>query len=95
MIEDRMTLCKIIVEAGAKNGVVAADRITFNYLEGKTSSSFEALYNDEAARYLQEYRFDVSKLEPLVANPHSHDNSALARECKHIKISFFHQWPLL
>jgi len=85
-MEDRMTLCNMVVEAGGKNGVVAADQTTFDYLEGKTSSSFEALYSDEAARYLQEYRFDVSKLEPLVAKPHSPDNRALARECRHIKI---------
>ena len=90
-IEDRMTLCNMVVEAGAKNGVVAANQITFNYLEGKTSSTFEALYSDEATRYLQVYSFDVSKLETLVAKPHSHDNHDLARECRHIKISFFHQ----
>nr|UMT69205.1 isopropyl malate isomerase large subunit-like protein [Cephalotaxus hainanensis] len=85
-MEDRMTLCNMVVEAGGKNGVVAADQITFDYLEGKTTSSFEPLYSDEAARYFNEYRFDVSKLEPLVAKPHSPDNRALARECRHVKI---------
>lgn len=85
-MEDRMTLCNMVVEAGGKNGVVAADQTTFDYLEGKTTSSFEPQYSDEAARYFKEYRFDVSKLEPLVAKPHSPDNRALARECKHVKI---------
>lgn len=85
-MEDRMTLCNMVVEAGGKNGVVAADQITFDYLEGKTTSSFEPQYSDEAARYFNEYRFDVSKLEPLVAKPHSPDNRALARECRHVKI---------
>lgn len=85
-MEDRMTLCNMVVEAGGKNGVVAADQITFDYLEGKATSSFEPLYSDEAARYFKEYRFDVSKLEPLVAKPHSPDNRALARECRHVKI---------
>ena len=42
-IEDRMKLCNMVVEAEAKNGVVVADQITFNYLERKISSSFEAL----------------------------------------------------
>lgn len=32
-MEDRMTLCNMVVEAGGKNGVVAADQITFDYLE--------------------------------------------------------------
>lgn len=31
-------------------------------------------------------RFDVSKLEPVVAAPHSPDNRKLARECSHVKI---------
>ncbi|XP_059065653.1 3-isopropylmalate dehydratase large subunit, chloroplastic isoform X1 [Cryptomeria japonica] len=85
-MEDRMTLCNMVIEAGGKNGVIAADQITFDYLEGKTMSSFEPQYSDEAARYFKEYRFDVSKLEPLVAKPHSPDNRALARECRHVKI---------
>lgn len=33
-----------------------------------------------------DYRFDVSKLEPVVAAPHSPDNRKLARECKDVKI---------
>ncbi|QCE05788.1 2-methylmalate dehydratase [Vigna unguiculata] len=37
--------------------------------------------------FLSEYRFDVSKLEPVVAKPHSPDNRALARECKDVKIN--------
>ena len=28
-----MTLCNMVVEAGGKNGVIAADQVTFNYLE--------------------------------------------------------------
>ena len=33
-----------------------------------------------------DYRFDVSKLEPVVAAPHSPDNRKLARECSDVKI---------
>ncbi|KAJ0093626.1 hypothetical protein Patl1_25711 [Pistacia atlantica] len=85
-MEERMTLCNMVIEAGAKNGVVPADTTTFNYLEDKTSLPYEPVYSDEQARFLSEYRFDVSKLEPLVAKPHSPDNRALARECKDVKI---------
>ncbi|KAF8401991.1 hypothetical protein HHK36_012942 [Tetracentron sinense] len=85
-MEERMTLCNMVVEAGGKNGVVPADSTTYKYLEGKTSVPFEPVYSDEQARFVSEYRFDVSKLEPLVAKPHSPDNRALARECKDVKI---------
>ncbi|GMP77619.1 hypothetical protein CsSME_00033834 [Camellia sinensis var. sinensis] len=85
-MEERMTLCNMVIEAGGKNGVVPADSTTYKYLEDKTSVSYEAVYSDEQARFVSEYRFDVSKLEPLVAKPHSPDNRALARECKDVKI---------
>ncbi|KAJ8626955.1 hypothetical protein MRB53_020262 [Persea americana] len=85
-MEERMTLCNMVVEAGGKNGVVPADQTTFNYLEGKTSLNIGPVYSDEQASFLQEYKFDVSKLEPVVAKPHSPDNRALARECKDVKI---------
>ncbi|KAD5803621.1 hypothetical protein E3N88_14981 [Mikania micrantha] len=85
-MEERMTLCNMVVEAGGKNGIVPADATTFKYLEDKTSVPYEPVYSDDQAKFLAEYRFDVSKLEPLVAKPHSPDNRALARECKDVKI---------
>ncbi|XP_078442896.1 isopropyl malate isomerase large subunit 1 [Wolffia australiana] len=85
-MEERMTLCNMVVEAGGKNGMVPADQTTFKYLEGKTSLTYEPVHSDGHARFLKEYRIDVSKLEPLVAKPHSPDNRATARECKDVKI---------
>ncbi|VFR01559.1 unnamed protein product [Cuscuta campestris] len=85
-MEERMTLCNMVVEAGGKNGVIPADSTTYEYLEERTSVPYEPVYSDARARFLSEYRFDVSKLEPLVAKPHSPDNRALARECKDVKI---------
>ncbi|KAL5990235.1 3-isopropylmalate dehydratase large subunit, chloroplastic [Asimina triloba] len=85
-MEERMTLCNMVVEAGGKNGVVPADQTTFKFLEGKTSLTTEPVYSDKQASFIGEYRFDVSELEPVVAKPHSPDNHALARECKDVKI---------
>ncbi|KAK6161201.1 hypothetical protein DH2020_004582 [Rehmannia glutinosa] len=59
---------------------------TVESLTDKTSVPYEPVYSDGQARYLSKYRFDISKLEPLVAKPHSPDNRALARECKDVKI---------
>eukprot|EP00475_Leptophrys_vorax_P033694 TRINITY_DN5338_c0_g1_i1.p1 TRINITY_DN5338_c0_g1~~TRINITY_DN5338_c0_g1_i1.p1 ORF type:complete len:519 (-),score=9.54 TRINITY_DN5338_c0_g1_i1:208-1764(-) len=85
-MEDRMTLCNMVIEGGGKNGIVAADATTFKYLEGKTELTHEPLYSDGNAGYFAEYRFDVSKLEPVVAKPHSPDNRATARECSDKKV---------
>ncbi|KAK4425390.1 3-isopropylmalate dehydratase large subunit, chloroplastic [Sesamum alatum] len=85
-MEERMTLCNMVVEAGGKNGIIPADSTTYKYLEDKTSLPYEPVLSDGDARFLSEYRFDISKLEPVVAKPHSPDNRALARECKDVKI---------
>jgi hypothetical protein len=50
-MEDRMTLCNMVVEAGGKNGVVPADSTTFKYLEGKTTVPYEPVASDAKARY--------------------------------------------
>ncbi|KOM34495.1 hypothetical protein LR48_Vigan02g064500 [Vigna angularis] len=81
-MEERMTLCNMVVEA-AEFSVL----LIFPFPLGKTSLSYEPVYSDQKARFLSEYRFDVSKLEPVVAKPHSPDNRALARECKDVKIN--------
>ncbi len=85
-MEERMTLCNMAIEAGAKNGVIAADQTTFDYVRSRTDKPFTPVYADANATYYYEKRYDVSKLEPVVAKPHSPDNRALVRECQDVKI---------
>ncbi|XP_050120182.1 3-isopropylmalate dehydratase large subunit, chloroplastic-like [Malus sylvestris] len=49
-MEERMTLCNMVIEVGGKNGVVPADSTTFKYLEDKTSVPYEPVYSDAKAR---------------------------------------------
>jgi len=85
-MDERMTVCNMVVEAGGKNGVIAPDQTTFDYVTSRTSDGFEPVYSDGGAAYVSEHRWDVSKLEPLVAAPHSPDNRKTARECSDVKI---------
>ncbi|MDA3924380.1 MAG: 3-isopropylmalate dehydratase large subunit [Kiritimatiellae bacterium] len=85
-IDERCTICNMAVEAGAKNGIIAADEKAMEYVSGRTKKPFEALYSDDDCVVKAEYRYDVSKLEPVVAKPHLPDNKALVRECKDIKV---------
>jgi 3-isopropylmalate/(R)-2-methylmalate dehydratase large subunit len=85
-MDERMTVCNMVVEAGGKNGVIAPDQTTFDYVKARSSDSFEPQYSDAAADFIADYKWDVSKLEPLVAAPHSPDNRKLARECSDVKI---------
>ncbi len=85
-MEERMTLCNMAIEAGGKNGTIAADETTYDYLRSRTNKSFESFYSDSDAKFYSSYTYDVSQLEPVVAKPHSPDNRALARECSDVKI---------
>jgi len=84
-IDERCTICNMAVEAGAKNGIIAPDQKTLDYVNARTKKPFEPLYSDPDAHALSERRYDVSKLEPVVAKPHLPDKKALARACRDVK----------
>jgi 3-isopropylmalate/(R)-2-methylmalate dehydratase large subunit len=85
-MEERMTLCNMVIEAGGKNGTIAPDQVTFDYVQARTDKPFSPLYTDPDAKFYSVHRYDVSKLEPVVAKPHSPDNRDLARNCQGVKI---------
>lgn len=60
--------------------------MTFDYVGARTAAAYEPMYADDSAAYLESYTIDISKLEPLVAAPHSPDNRRTARECSKTKI---------
>jgi 3-isopropylmalate/(R)-2-methylmalate dehydratase large subunit len=85
-MEERMTLCNMVIEAGGKNGVIAPDQTTYDYLKSKTDKPFQSFYSDEDATFYSTHRYNVAELEPVVAQPHSPDNRALAKDCRDVKI---------
>lgn len=85
-IEERMTLCNMVIEAGGKNGVVPVDRKTRKFVENKTDKPWEAYANDSDAKFESERVYHSEKLEPTVAKPHSPDNRDLARNLKDVKL---------
>ena len=70
-MDDRFSLCNMAIEAGAKNGIVAYDEITKEFLDSRESLRAEPkiYYSDEDAIYCQEIVIDVEKLEPVIAYP--------------------------
>lgn len=85
-IDERFTICNMAIEAGAKNGIIAPDKKALDYVNARTDKPFEPLYGDPDAHVIAERRYDVSKLEPVVARPHLPDNLALARECRDVEV---------
>src|SRR5262245_26862242 len=83
-IEERMTLCNMVIEAGGKNGVIAPDDVTLEYVNARNHSRkpYTVQKSDPDARYVFEKVYDVTKLEPVVAKPHSPDNKAFVTELR-------------
>ncbi len=73
-IDERMTLCNMAAESGAKNAIMVPNEVTFQYLQKSTSSPWEIFVADKNAGYLKSIEYDVSRMTPLVALPHSPDN---------------------
>ncbi|KAI3798095.1 hypothetical protein L1987_33364 [Smallanthus sonchifolius] len=69
-------------------GNLGTEGVTHRLIYRHSLSSFTVvgLGCTQQSGYLAEYRIDVTKLEPLVAKPHSPDNRCLARECKDVKL---------
>ncbi len=87
-IEERMTLCNMVIEAGGKNGVIAPDQITLDYVNARDKSHkpYTVMKSDAGARYCFEKIYDVTKMEPVIAKPHSPDNRAYVSEVKGEKL---------
>jgi 3-isopropylmalate/(R)-2-methylmalate dehydratase large subunit len=76
-MQDRMTLCNMTAELGAKTGIFAPDAITYQAL-GRAPDSSElndSLSGDADARYSQSVPLDLNTLSPFVAEPHRPDNA--------------------
>jgi 3-isopropylmalate/(R)-2-methylmalate dehydratase large subunit len=86
-IEDRMTICNMAIEAGGKNGIMAADATTRAYVTARTDKPFVEYASDADATYHSDHTIDVATLEPSIAQPHSPDNYATARACRGTKIT--------
>ena len=69
---DRFSMANMAVEAGAKNGIIAPDDITLDYVQGRTLRPFTIVCTAiRRPAILFEKTYEVSSLEPQVACPPS------------------------
>src|SRR6266853_730176 len=76
-MEERMTVCNMSIEAGARAGMIAPDEVTFDYLEGrprapsgaawaKAVERWQTFRSDPTAGYDAQVRLDASRVGPQV-----------------------------
>lgn len=87
LMYERMTLTNMAIEAGGMNGIIAVDETTKQYLDEIGVSDYEIFNSDADAVYHSKHVYDVEKLEPLVAKPHSPDNRDTVRNVQGINLT--------
>ena len=71
---NRFTICNMAIEAGAKNGIIAPDKVTTSYLESNGFTRGISYQSDHDAEYVDVLEINCDKIEPQVALPHSPAN---------------------
>lgn len=76
-MEERMTVCNLSIEMGARGGMIAPDETTFAYVEGreytpkgeeweKAVAYWRTLPSDADAKFDREINFDAADIEPRI-----------------------------
>ncbi|MCD7880576.1 MAG: 3-isopropylmalate dehydratase large subunit [Clostridiales bacterium] len=85
-MSDRIAICNLCVEAGAKTAVMEADRVALDYLAARGRTPKEVFHSDPDAVYAETYDIDLGSIVPVVAKPHFVDQVVPATECRGISI---------
>ena len=85
-MSDRISMCNLCVEAGAKTAIMVVDDGAISYLTERGRTPRHIFKSDGDAVFAQEYTIDLSTIKPIVAKPHFVDNVVDAKECAGTKI---------
>ena len=70
----RLSMANMAIEAGAKNGIFAPDKITREYIKKRAKRDYKFYASDTDAVYTDTIEIDAGKIEPQVAFPHLPSN---------------------
>ena len=85
-MDDRFTICNMAIEAGAKNGIIAPDSITEEYVKNRCLRAYKFYSSDEGAEYSRVIIYNTENIEPTVAFPHLPENTKPISQVGNIKI---------
>ena len=85
-IYDRLTICNMAIEAGAKNGIFEVDEETVNYVKERSDREIKRYQADPDAVYEETYEIDLSEIRSTVAFPHLPENTRTFDEISDVKI---------
>nr|WP_288556675.1 3-isopropylmalate dehydratase large subunit [uncultured Mediterraneibacter sp.] len=86
-MSDRISICNLCVEAGAKTALMEVDDVAMDYLHAHGREPKALFTSDEDAVFAEVYDIDLSTIQPIVAKPHFVDNVVPAKESLGVKIN--------
>ena len=85
-MDNRLTMCNMVIEAGAKNGIIAPDKITLDYMKALGNSSYKVYESDKNAEYSDIVEIDCKDIEPQVALPPLPENVKPISEVDNMRV---------
>lgn len=85
-MDDRLCICNMAIEAGAKNGIFPVDEIAMEYMRGRCERQPVVFTADADAEYERVIEINLSAIVPTVACPHLPENTRPAGELSGIGI---------
>jgi 3-isopropylmalate/(R)-2-methylmalate dehydratase large subunit len=85
-MDDRLAMCNMAIEAGAKNGIIEPDDCTENYINGRVQREYKYYSSDADCEYHEIHEYDVSTLSPQIAIPNLPENVHPVEELSDISI---------
>ncbi len=85
-MDDRLAICNMAIEAGAKNGIIEPDDCTEHYVKDRAQREYKTYTSDADCEYSNTFEYDVSNLSPQVALPNLPENTRPVEELTDIKI---------
>lgn len=83
---DRFTMCNMAIEAGGKNGIIAPNGITLEYVRQRAKRDYKVYASDPDAKYKEIVEIDCATLEPQVSFPHLPENAKPISQVGDVKI---------
>ncbi|MDR4497655.1 MAG: 3-isopropylmalate dehydratase large subunit [Candidatus Scalindua sp.] len=85
-MDDRLAMCNMAIEAGAKNGIIEPDSCTEEYINSRAKRAYKFYSSDDNCSYSDIHTYDVSNLSPQVALPNLPENVCPVEDVSDIKI---------
>ncbi len=85
-MDSRLAICNMAIEAGAKNGIIAPDGITKEYIKKRAQRKAVFYMSDDDAEYCEVRDYNCSDIDLKVALPHLPENTRDVRDVGNIPI---------